>query len=320
MSSILGRMSAKGAALPSKTNMSSKYMGILSTPELHDQHLIHCLQSTEFNCCRCSAESQPLSPDGQSLMNRLGTVLCENCTKPPCNKCKYHSSTVKPISSTRRIEIENDDQFEALYGFVCCNCGRLERVEADYRKPRAASLINSLSFHGSGRKAGGFQVNFHARRCKSCGQQCCYECFCFTESDDIEIVDMNSKRGSLERTNSHTSTMSKMSVKAASIKSTVLAKVSVGKEKIKRVTSRVGSVHSKRGSTGSSNYVCLTEMASKTREIRHLHAEDDSFKLNRAPLEPPAHCEQEQQSEVTDIAAANILSYMDDLDKYFHDF
>lgn len=131
---------------------------------------------------------------------------------------------------------------------------------------------------------------------------------------------MNGKGDSLERTNSRISTVSKMSAKAVSIKSTVWAKVSAGKEKIKRVTSRVGSIHSKRGGTGPSNYVCLTETATKTRKICHLRAEDDSFKPNRAAgPEPPAH-EGEQQSEVTDIAAANISSYMDDLDKYFHDF
>jgi hypothetical protein len=254
-------------------------------------------------------------------MNRLGTVICENCTKPPCNKCKYHSSTVKPIESSRRIEIENDDQFEAVYGFICCNCGRLERVEAEYRKPRAASLVSSFSFHGSGRKPGGFQVDFQARRCKACGQQCCYECFCFTEGDGIKIVDMNGKGDSLERTSSRTSTVSKMSTKAASIKATVWAKVRVGKEKIKHATSRVGSVHSQKGSNGPSNYVCLTETATKSRHIRHLHAEeDDSFRVNLATPEPPARHEREQQSKVTDIAAANILSYMDDLDMYFHDF
>jgi len=122
------------------------------------------------------------------------------------------------------------------------------------------------------------------------------------------MVDMNGNGDSLERTNSH---MSRMSAKAASITSTVWAKV-------KRVT--VGSVHSKSGSTGPSHYVCSTEMTTKSREIPHLHAEDDSFGLNRAAPEPPACHEGEQQAEVTDIAAANILSYMNDWDKYFYDF
>ena len=128
---------------------------------------------------------------------------------------------------------------------------------------------------------------------------------------------MNGKGDSLERTNSRTSTVSKMSAKAASIKATVWEKVSIGKEKIKRVASRVGSTHSKRGGTGPSNYVYLTEATTKPREIRYLHAEDDSFRINHAAPEPPARCEGKQQSEVTDIAAVNILSYMDDWDKYF---
>jgi hypothetical protein len=313
-------MSIIGAVPSGKTNMNSKYAEILSTPEVHDQQLIHYLQSTEFNCCRCLTESKPVNPEGQSFMNRLGTVLCEDCTKPPCSKCKYRSSAVKLIKSTRRIEIENDSQFEALYGFICCNCGRLERVDPEYRKPRTATLVSSLSFRGSRRKPGGFQVNFRACKCKSCDQQCCYECFCFVKGDGIEIVEMSGKADSLERTNSRISTASKMNGKAESIKSTVWTKVRVGGEKIKRAIARVGSVHSERSGIRPSNYVCLTEATTKTRETRHLRIEADSSIQTRAAPEPLACREEQQQLEVTDIAAANILSYMDDWDQYFCDF
>lgn len=308
----------------------SRSPGILSTPEFQEQFMIHGLKATEFNCCRCVAEPQMIDPQGQDIGNPMGSSTCKKCQKPPCNKCTYRTSMVQPVKSTRIINIELEEQYEAMYGWICCTCGRVERVYPGYkRKSRASSITSIVNPDSMVGRSGKFQLDFRSHKCNGCQSKCCYDCFAFVEGNGIQVTETDGKGKPLTRTNSNLSTMSKMSAKARTITATV-------KAKIQRTVSRRSNALSRKNSVTGDGYVHLRE-SQRSKEDFLAPEFSEPATQSRLPPRPPGRRFDPQlppvpkaeirqavlkldKNIVHDIASQKVLALMDDLDDVFRDF
>jgi len=213
---------------------------------------------------------------------------------------------IEPVKATRVINIDLAYQFETVYGFICCNCGRIERVIPDPRKNKFASITNAFSRDANVGKTENLQVNFQSQKCGFCLSKCCYECFCFTERDAIEDIETKGTGEPLKRADTNFSTMSKMSTIARTVSGMV-------KSKVENTASRVGSFLSRKNSITGNKYARLTE--TQTRNVNFLANEfsDENQAGNHNPLV-------QEESAVREAAASRATEFMEQIDDMFRDF
>jgi len=293
------------ASPAAKASVKPHLHGIAPTPGIQNQRLLQYLKVTQFDCCRCVADSQPVYSENDQFTTQLPNATCAQCHKPPCSQCTYRSSMIEPVKATRLINIDLEYQFETVYGFICCNCGRIERVVPDPLKHKFASITSAISRDANIGKTEHLQVNFQSQKCGSCGSKCCYECFCFMERDAIEDVETKGTGEPLKRADTNFSTMSKMSNIARSISAKVKAKV-------ENTASRVGSFLSRKNSITGNKYLRLTE--TQTRNVDFLATE---FSERQADVHNPAV---QEESAVREVAASQTTEFMDQIDNIFRDF